>query len=625
MKPEQAVSDLEDELRRDPRNLAVRLRLAAALREAGRDGDAVSHYQVLARAYRSSGELRQAMAACHSALSIDPSHAAIRILLAQLQAEDLQAPAKVEVRPPGIRSKPPGSVDMPAPRTATPAPAPARQPAPTPAPAPAPLPAPARAFDPGRTFTGPPPAPPRTGVSGKAISAAGSGSELAFEAEPAEASDPSAVRPGFDQFLSAEDAALDIDTPPVDPSDEEMARPTTELKVPASLRGSAPWDDEAEQASDGERDADEDDDDDEDSAASLTFAGPLAAADPLEEEFDVTQPSADHPVIEMDADEPGTHSRQRAESPAVSGSVVVDAGLELARAFDRSFAEALDRLRDGDRSLRAAAPFPGLSEQAMAELSRGLERRQIARGDIILREGEPGDACFVIIAGEVRVLKRDPVDPRADLIEVAQLREGEMFGEFALLADRRRHATVQAVQECDLYVISRRLLRRLADRYPEVGPELERFYRQRLLHTLMATASFFAPLKPDRRQRLLSRFRSEKIESGDAIVREGTEGGGFYLIVLGSVEIIKQVSKHQTVLLASLGEGAYFGELSLLRGDVARATVRATGPVELAVLAPRDFYDVVADNPVLWDQVRQVAHQRELETCEIVAGVTSSV
>jgi CRP-like cAMP-binding protein len=194
-----------------------------------------------------------------------------------------------------------------------------------------------------------------------------------------------------------------------------------------------------------------------------------------------------------------------------------------------------------------------------------------------------------------------------------------------LLADRRRHATVQAIESTELYEIPRRLLRELAATYQDVGPALEKFYRERLLSTLLATAPFFHPLAEDRRAKLLARFRPMRCESGERVIAEGQKAGGLYLIVLGAVEITKQVAEQRAVLLTTLGEGSYFGELSLMRGGVARASVQATGPTELAVLPPEDFYELVAANPVLWEELRKEAHRRELMLRQIVTGETNVV
>ena len=58
------------------------------------------------------------------------------------------------------------------------------------------------------------------------------------------------------------------------------------------------------------------------------------------------------------------------------------------------------------------------------------------------------------------------------------------------LADRRRHATVVAAVESEIYEIPRHLLRELAAAFPAVGPALESFYRERLLSNLLLTIAF---------------------------------------------------------------------------------------------------------------------------------------
>ncbi len=424
MTPDEAVRQLEDELRREPRNVGIRLRLAAALREAGRDADAVSHYHALARAYRSAGELRQAMAACHSALAIEPGHSEMRILLAQLQAEDARDSAPAQARPPGVPSQRRDSEPR---------------------------------FSPDDMMRTLPGAVPIMEVA-RMSSRRTLPREVERVADAEDEMTGSARRsplPDFEQFLSADDAAVVVAPAAFDPSDPELARATDEVRVPPSLRRAGAFDDS------------------DPAGPSLVLDGAGAEeADESEEEIDFTQPSSEIPDRAPERADAGTVPSpvtkvRGSPTPSRESAAVEDVGLEIARAFDRSFSEALLQ-RGGPSGLRA--PFPGLSDRALTELSRGIERREVARGEIILREGEPGDACFVIVRGEVRILKRDPVNPRGDLIEVARLQDGDLFGEFALLADRRRHATVQAVQACELYVISRRLLRRLSEGYPEVVP-----------------------------------------------------------------------------------------------------------------------------------------------------------
>jgi CRP-like cAMP-binding protein len=291
----------------------------------------------------------------------------------------------------------------------------------------------------------------------------------------------------------------------------------------------------------------------------------------------------------------------------------------LADRFDADSSDA----RDATASVLAS--LPGLNQAARRELMQRARARHFAPGEVIIREGEPGHSCFVVIRGTVRVLKRDPIDPRGDLVEVTRLEAGALFGEFALLSDRRRHATCQALDACDLYEIPRRVMFELAARNPEINPRLQEFFRKRMLSNLVKTAPLFHALDDRAREDLLSRFEPVEVLPGAVLVEQGERAGGFYVIQLGSVDITKMLADGRKVLIATLGEGAYFGELSLLRGDVARASVVATGALELVMLSPKKFYDVVSNNPILWEQIRAEADRRELEMAQIIAGMTDVV
>ncbi len=63
-KAESRVRDLERRLRDEPNNLGVRVMLAAALREIGRDPEAIELYRSVAIAYRDQGRTQQAIAVC---------------------------------------------------------------------------------------------------------------------------------------------------------------------------------------------------------------------------------------------------------------------------------------------------------------------------------------------------------------------------------------------------------------------------------------------------------------------------------------------------------------------------------------------------------------------------------
>ena len=97
--------------------------------------------------------------------------------------------------------------------------------------------------------------------------------------------------------------------------------------------------------------------------------------------------------------------------------------------------------------LRGVPMFEPLPIATMEELAAGVERQQAARGEVIVRQGEPGDRFFIIESGTAAVA----VDGRAD----RPLGPGGSFGEIALLRDVPRTATVTASTDVRLVAIER--------------------------------------------------------------------------------------------------------------------------------------------------------------------------
>jgi CRP-like cAMP-binding protein len=83
-----------------------------------------------------------------------------------------------------------------------------------------------------------------------------------------------------------------------------------------------------------------------------------------------------------------------------------------------------------------------------------LERRFTSKGGLIIKEGEPGNSAFLIQSGLVKVY----VEYEGRRIELAQLGPGQIFGEMALVFDEKRTATVEALEDTNLIVITRQIL-----------------------------------------------------------------------------------------------------------------------------------------------------------------------
>jgi CRP/FNR family transcriptional regulator, cyclic AMP receptor protein len=97
--------------------------------------------------------------------------------------------------------------------------------------------------------------------------------------------------------------------------------------------------------------------------------------------------------------------------------------------------------------LVATPLFDGLDPAERADVVRIMEVRQLREGETVFREGDPGDAWYVLSEGEARVLKAGEAGVR----EIARLKKGDCFGEMAILDGSARSASVEAVTPVTVY------------------------------------------------------------------------------------------------------------------------------------------------------------------------------
>lgn len=111
--------------------------------------------------------------------------------------------------------------------------------------------------------------------------------------------------------------------------------------------------------------------------------------------------------------------------------------------------------------------FTGLSAEVLDELATMAVPRTYARGEIVFREGDSGDTCFVVRSGSVKVTRARGYDGQA--ITLAELRFGDPFGELAMFGPERRSATVEALEDTRAVAILAGDMRRLIVAQPDVA------------------------------------------------------------------------------------------------------------------------------------------------------------
>jgi len=117
--------------------------------------------------------------------------------------------------------------------------------------------------------------------------------------------------------------------------------------------------------------------------------------------------------------------------------------------------------------------FGSMDYSEIAEITKVLYTRTFMPGVPIVRASDAGDAMFIIASGEAVV----EISPG----QHALLKEGDFFGEMALLEHRRHKHDVVAKTRCRVYVLDSMSLARLERRHPEIMQQIRKMAEARAL------------------------------------------------------------------------------------------------------------------------------------------------
>ena len=117
----------------------------------------------------------------------------------------------------------------------------------------------------------------------------------------------------------------------------------------------------------------------------------------------------------------------------------------------------LDRKAEVLREVSLFSDLDGHSLEAISVLARVVE---VPAEQVLMLEGEPGDAFYVIIEGTIRIERGDRV--------IRSMQAGGFLGEIALLDHRPRSATAVCVTDCRLLALQQHEFDRLIDTFPAV-------------------------------------------------------------------------------------------------------------------------------------------------------------
>ncbi len=300
----------------------------------------------------------------------------------------------------------------------------------------------------------------------------------------------------------------------------------------------------------------------------------------------------DHQAISLAEAEP--RAMEEGPDPNLLGASISISGQEPYGTSAEAPVE-LELTPDQEVQPAGRAPIPLLSSMRPDEVSAVIDRlavRKYAVGSLVCEEGDVGDSMYIVADGAVEVSVRDK---DGSPLVLAELRDGEFFGEFSLITKGERNATVQAKTELELLEITSGDFDIIASQHPRVWNILESYLRDRIVDTIFSKSEVFRVLTTQERQELSGLLSHRVFRMDELVMAEGTAGEEMFFVKSGALTVTVQKGDSR-IMVAELGPGDYFGEVAMLTGRPRTASVTAKKETELFCLSRREAAVVLKNN-----------------------------
>ncbi len=230
-------------------------------------------------------------------------------------------------------------------------------------------------------------------------------------------------------------------------------------------------------------------------------------------------------------------------------------------------------------------------------------------GQVMVREGDPADALYVLVSGRARMVKRGD---NGDEISLGTLRPSDTFGEGGFV-DRGVHpATVRASGEVEVLRLDRSVFDALLRRRPEVKEFFDLQARHRHLQHFFRQFTDLAKLPPEALGALLRELEPVEVEKGEVLFSEGDPAGPMYIIEDGRCRVHIGIGARRRNV-AFLRRGEFCGERSVFKGEARESSVEAVTPCRLLRLTPESYAKLIAKHPEFQEVIEARVEQYDFQ------------
>lgn len=278
---------------------------------------------------------------------------------------------------------------------------------------------------------------------------------------------------------------------------------------------------------------------------------------------------------------------------------------------DPSLAERAARLRH-------TPIFGGLAPAVLRALAAEVSTFETEPDATIIRQGDPGEALYIVVKGFVRVFRRDSAGVESVL---GELHKGEFFGEMALLEGQTRSATIVARNAATVMRLDGQDFRRVVAADPALGEQVRRQLRQRrgqfverrqppLRLRLARLSALLGGLPEDLLRELRTELDWQWFPADATVMEAGDAGDCMYVVSEGHLAAYAPGPAGETLRVGEIGVGAAVGEEALITDQPRSATVRAVVDSALLRLGRVDFEALATRQPELAARLSRLVMRR---------------
>jgi len=229
-----------------------------------------------------------------------------------------------------------------------------------------------------------------------------------------------------------------------------------------------------------------------------------------------------------------------------------------------------------------------VASDAISSTIKEMYTHDLKSGEVLVRQGDIGDAFFLVEYGELDVLVEQTTEwgrnGDREIIKVAVIKEKETVGETALMYNTKRSATLKATQPTRVWVMEDNQFHKIRNLIKDLTNNKVREQQK-----FLSGIPLFAGMKPHELTNLTQACQEVKFKSGETII-SGNENSDddMYIIKQGKAWAVRHRKNSITIChRRSVGKGEYFIRKLLLKEDL--RTLEASSNVQCLRITKHDF------------------------------------